>query len=228
MTKIAVVALLISFLVSRTVGVLVLLSGAKCGAVVMVRMLVGLLLGRAGAMPGLTIRTAVIDPVLIADLLRLIAPAVVHSVGRTIGAGPIAITVPIRVPVISQVAISLIVSCLIGPAVIVVVELSAIIAPAVAGPIFLSVLHALAIGGAVLAHIAVPTALIVPLLTVVSGLLLTVIVGILVLLSGNINRAQEAHGQSQRPEHLLIIAHRNPSFTPAKALRLCYRSVNNT
>src|SRR5438270_9538225 len=85
----AVIALLVTLLITLPINVLVLLSVTVSGAVVVVSVLECLLLRWPEAVSRLSVRSAIIYSVLIAHLLRRIAAAVVHAVWRTVGIAPI-------------------------------------------------------------------------------------------------------------------------------------------
>src|SRR5215469_3987752 len=163
----AVVALLVALLIRDAVGVSVLLAITISWAVVVVRVLVGLLLCRTEAVSGLAIMSTVIYAVGEAHLLRSVAAAVVSiaiaavpvtaipvsavpgSISISV-AIPVSVAVPVSVPapapVIAHLAVGAAVSGLVSR---IIAVATSVLLRAVVGPVLLTVSHAVLVSAIV-------------------------------------------------------------------------------
>jgi hypothetical protein len=169
--------------------------------------LVGLLLRCTVAVPGLTIGPSIVHAILIADLLRWIATAVVTP---TIGAGAVSVaTVPVLVT--PPIAITRIVSGLICRSIIGVVVSTAIMTIPVVSSIVLALLQTLSVRLAVLSCITVITMRI----TIV-GLLPVVIA----ILSRGLHYTRSTAAKRQRKRPWQVLPKSLHSVLPFRKLRL--------
>jgi hypothetical protein len=179
---------------------------------------VRLLLCWPEAVACLTIATAVIHAVLIANLLTRIAASIVAPVLGTVSAASVGapLVSPIAVSISSIAgAIGLIVSSLIGGAVTIVVEASAVTALAVARPVFLPIPHSLLVRRAA------------RLVVIGRVLILAAVAVAIAILSCGVHHANgaAAYGQSNGPQQVFLQSfHLSPPLKKGPAVWTSDRS----